>query len=351
MNESKRIVIQDEKILKMTRSEIQDEMGNLRSELKSYPPPTTPIIENGNQSNNHSNDYTGRSRIHKLSFTEYEFGPIELVESLPAGIFKPKRLERGWVLESHATSQTGMGDQYINTGSDITKEILDDVEKFWSLEETYKNAGIVHKRGLLLHGEAGTGKTCIINMLAQDVLKRGGCIVTFEDDDSLWGFLKIVSNFREAKNNQPVMLMFEEIDALESNFGARKAILTILDGLDQLNNVLVVGTTNNINSLSDAIKSRPGRFDRVYRIGFSTREERSIFVNSIAGRIGCANEELINRIIDATDNMSLAMVKEVLLAVHLYGYEVDEIMKHMTYMTSKKDASGNVVKKIGLSAK
>ena len=74
----------------------------------------------------------------------------------------------------------------------IHDNVLNDIRNFWNSKGVYKSYGYTYKRGILLHGPPGCGKTCIINLVCQELLKSGeGIILTIASHDDLWGFKEI----------------------------------------------------------------------------------------------------------------------------------------------------------------
>ena len=64
-----------------------------------------------------------------------------------------------------------------------TDQLLKSIETFWSIKDKYKQFGQLYKRGILLHGTQGTGKTTTIDLLFNQLLKRDGVVFIVEDPD------------------------------------------------------------------------------------------------------------------------------------------------------------------------
>lgn len=142
--------------------------------------------------------------------------------------------------------------------------------------------------GVIFTGIGGTGKT----MTAKAVAKEAGVNFMYVDSSSLvdmyigLGARKIRKIFKQARENSPCVIFFDELDAVGRKRGNRgnnaeheqtiNALLTELDGFKERDNIFVIGATNRIDILDDALV-RSGRFDRVITIDapkkWETRKE------------------------------------------------------------------------------
>lgn len=142
--------------------------------------------------------------------------------------------------------------------------------------------------GVIFAGVGGTGKT----MTAKAIAKKAGVNFMYVDSSSLvdmyvgLGARKVRKIFKQAKENSPCVIFFDEIDAIGRKRGSRgnnaeneqtiNALLTELDGFNSRNNVFVIGATNRVDILDDAL-IRSGRFDRIITIDapkkWETRKE------------------------------------------------------------------------------
>ncbi|MFC7043688.1 AAA family ATPase [Halonotius sp. GCM10025705] len=144
------------------------------------------------------------------------------------------------------------------------RRLLEQVEQALTHEDIGAKMGVEFGSGILLHGPPGTGKTMLVRALANELdytfipvnsslLKRNAQ-------------QKIPGLFYRAQRNAPTILFFDEFDLLggeRGNLGEDTTVntlLTELDGVEQLNQVMVIAATNRPKSLDPALL-RPGRFD------------------------------------------------------------------------------------------
>lgn len=155
------------------------------------------------------------------------------------------------------------------------QELIEAVE--WPLKypDAFKRVGIEPPHGILLYGPPGTGKTMLARAVATEseanfISIKGPELLSKWVGESEKG---VRETFRKAKMAAPAIIFFDEIDALVprrgSGFGDSHVtervisqLLTELDGLEKLENVVVIGATNRPDLVDPALL-RPGRFDRL----------------------------------------------------------------------------------------
>jgi transitional endoplasmic reticulum ATPase len=149
--------------------------------------------------------------------------------------------------------------------------------------ELFQQFGVEPPKGVLLHGPPGTGKTLIARAVANEVaahfvVVNGPEIVSKYKGDSEE---RLREKFEEATENQPAIIFIDEIDSIagsrdedadmENRLVAQ--LLTLLDGLEERGQVIVIGATNRVDTLDPALR-RGGRFDREIEIGAPSADGR-----------------------------------------------------------------------------
>ncbi len=157
---------------------------------------------------------------------------------------------------------------------DIKQELKEAVE--WPLKYpgVFKNMGVRAPRGILLYGPPGTGKTLLAKAVAREseanfILVNGPELLNKFVGESEKGVRKV---FEKARQSSPCVIFFDEIDSITPRRGKSfdsgvtermvNQLLTEIDGLQELNDVIVIGATNRPDILDPALL-RPGRFDRI----------------------------------------------------------------------------------------
>jgi len=150
--------------------------------------------------------------------------------------------------------------------------------------ELFQRLGIEPPKGVLLYGPPGTGKTLIAKAVANEI---GASFFTINGPEIMSKFYgeseqRLREIFEEAKENAPSIIFIDEIDAIaprrdevtgEVERRVVAQLLTLMDGLEERGQVIVIGATNRIDAVDPALR-RPGRFDREIEIGVPDREGR-----------------------------------------------------------------------------
>jgi hypothetical protein len=143
--------------------------------------------------------------------------------------------------------------------------------------EVFRHLGLPPHRGVLLHGPPGCGKTLLARAVACESKARffpisGPELITKWHGESEE---KLRQVFREAQENQPAIIFFDEIDAIAQSRSSSESLrldarftaqlLTLMDGIHDLGRVCILAATNRPDLLDRAL-SRPGRFDAILAI-------------------------------------------------------------------------------------
>ncbi|MGD0534802.1 MAG: CDC48 family AAA ATPase [Methanoregula sp.] len=171
-------------------------------------------------------------------------------------------------------------------GLDTAKtEVREAVEYPLTHHDRFDELGIVPPRGVLLYGPPGTGKTLIAKAVASEsganfIPVRGPQLLSKWVGESERAVREI---FKKARQVSPSIIFFDEIDALAPARGTSSdshvidnvlnQILTEMDGLEELKDVVIMGATNRPDIVDPALL-RAGRFDRLVYIGEPTLEDR-----------------------------------------------------------------------------
>jgi transitional endoplasmic reticulum ATPase len=150
--------------------------------------------------------------------------------------------------------------------------------------EIFQKLGIEAPNGILLYGPPGCGKTLLARALANECVASFYSINGPEIMNKYYGETegKLRDLFKEAKENAPSIIFIDEIDALapkrEEAFGDVEKrvvaqLLSLMDGVSDRGDVVVIGATNRPESIDSALR-RPGRFDRELQIGVPNPEGR-----------------------------------------------------------------------------
>jgi hypothetical protein len=197
----------------------------------------------------------------------------------------------------------------------LKEAIRDDAAGFFDSKERYRRYNIPWKRGLILIGPPGNGKTHMIQALINDLKKPCLCVKSLKSRHQNEDYsIRVV--FDKARESAPCILVMEDIDALIDNDN-RSFFLNELDGFRKNEGLLAIATTNHPEKLDPAIVDRPSRFDRKYHFDLPAHAERAAYLRWWNQQLDEAlklTEQGIAEIAGATEGFSFAYLKELALA-------------------------------------
>lgn len=266
----------------------------------------------------------------------------ETIKSLQPGLYEPYYIDR--------QGQWGLMNQTINTDELFelpTKEIqviLNDLKEFWKKGEIYKKYKLMHKRGILLYGDPGCGKSGILQLCMKHIIQElSGIVINLKDEETIRGYMEVVPKLRQIEPNRPLIVIIEDIDAVGGdNNWITSQLLNMLDGVKQIENVVYIATTNYPEKLAERFTNRPSRFDRRYYIAPPTSDVRMSYLKNKIGENPQYDLELW---VKETDGMSLSHLKELFISVFLLDNTYEESINHLKEL--KKPPRGKGQKTIG----
>jgi transitional endoplasmic reticulum ATPase len=167
---------------------------------------------------------------------------------------------------------------------DVIPKIREMVELPLKKPELFDRLGIEPPKGVLLWGPPGTGKTLLAKAVAHETEAHFIAINGPEIMSRYYGESeeRLRQIFEEAEKNAPAIIFIDELDSIapkrsevtgEVERRVVAQLLTLMDGLKERRNVIVIGATNRIDAIDPALR-RPGRFDREIEIRPPDREGR-----------------------------------------------------------------------------
>jgi SpoVK/Ycf46/Vps4 family AAA+-type ATPase len=201
----------------------------------------------------------------------------------------------------------------------VKKDIYSTIDQFFKEgKEFYTKYKFPHKRGLLLYGEPGNGKTTLVKSLVSSI--DAPVIYWQINEFTTSASIKVV--FDKAADLAPVVLVIEDLDSLPQ--ACRSSFLNTLDGATTKEGILLIGTTNYPEKIDKALINRAGRFDRTFEIKLPNEELRSEYLH-IRGMGDFISEVEIKDIVEKTENFSYVQLNEIFRRVAFADFNKEEI--------------------------
>jgi transitional endoplasmic reticulum ATPase len=219
--------------------------------------------------------------------------------------------------------------------STIKQELQEAVEWPLKYQKLFTHADAVPPKGILLYGPPGTGKTLIAKAAANEseanfISIKGPELLSKWVGESEKGVREV---FRKARQAAPCIIFFDEIDAIAPRRGGDfgdthvterliSQLLTELDGLEILTNVIVIGATNRPDIIDPALL-RPGRFDRLLYVPPPDRDSRIQIIKIHTRKKPLADDVNVEQLADHTEGYTGADIASlssaaVMLALREY---------------------------------
>lgn len=244
----------------------------------------------------------------------------------------------------YLTVQPLLADDIIELPESANVTVLAGIQKFWGASDRYLQHGLVFKRGVLLWGPPGSGKTVTIHLLAKDLIARGG-IVLFCGAPNL--MLMLLSDVRRIEANRPLIVVLEDIDEIISNNGEH-SILSMLDGENQTDNVVYVATSNYPERLGARIVNRPSRFDERVFVGMPSLAARVAYLQKAGSNGSQITASVALEWAHLTDGLSIAHLRELIAAVRCLDQDFADVLKRLKSMNERpKEIDGFRKKSMG----
>lgn len=221
-------------------------------------------------------------------------------------------------------------DELIDLPNPEGHKVLEGIKTFWQRKEKFKEYGYSYKRGILLYGVPGGGKTSIINLLCRELVDNmNGVVFTISSEEDLAMYRNFMTEiYRMIEPDRPIITIIEDIDGLCQHKETETKLLNVLDGIEQLENVVYLATTNYTERLSERILNRPNRFDMRIEVKSPNDECRRIYLEH---KLKSDDLQSVNleEWVEKTRGMTMAHLGEVIKSVLILGNTFEDTIKNL----------------------
>jgi hypothetical protein len=261
------------------------------------------------------------AKLHEDTFAPISVGQ-DTVPILPPGVYDTSTTPNGVFFRRISPRS----EEILRFPDSPTDEVVLDIQRFWDRYERFADHGFPHKRGIILWGAPGSGKSTTLRLIAKDVIDRGGIVLKWGH-----GFAGAYEMLRMIEPDRPLVVLMEDLDSIVQSYG-ESPILDLLDGIRVLNRVVFVATTNYPQKLGDRFMNRPSRFDRKVEVKHPGPAGRRMYLETLV-RPGYDLD--LDRWAADTDGFSLAHLKELFVAVVLLGNLYDDELRRLQGMATR----------------
>ncbi|MEM2759935.1 MAG: AAA family ATPase, partial [Nitrososphaerales archaeon] len=232
----------------------------------------------------------------------------------------------------------------------VKQELMETIEWPLKYRGLFSQTKVIPPKGILLYGPPGTGKTLIAKAVANEseanfISIKGPELLSKWVGESEKGVREV---FRKARQAAPCIIFFDEIDALapvrgggygDSHVTERviSQLLTELDGLEVLKDVVVIAATNRPDIVDPALL-RPGRFDRLLYVPPPDRDSRIEIIKIHTQKISLGEDVSIEQLADRTDGYTGADIASFISAAVMLAIR-EHISKYKDPKEAEKHAS------------
>jgi hypothetical protein len=271
----------------------------------------------------------------------------ETLPRLKPGYYRPDLLGGGGMFAQLTLKPIVLvtDDLFVLRNSPV-EHVIHTIRKFWDAKDLYAKHGLIHKRGILLHGSPGTGKTSIVNMVARFFANNGGVVFyAGNDEDALPAMRQAILKFRQIQD-EPLLLILEDFDSVQDNSYTLSMAMQLMDGVDQVNNVVFLCTTNFLHKIDDRFTKRPSRIDEVIEIEQPSAEARKDYLARLLMMFSDFGDDEnvtaaeMETYATKTEGLLLAHLKEVVIATKILGQPLDATVARLKSMVVENNPAG-----------
>lgn len=245
-----------------------------------------------------------------------------VVDKVPPGAYRCQMSNTGPYIEKMGINI----DHLLKLPDSATEILLNEFSEFWELRAAFDKRGFTFKRGMLMWGPPGSGKTSAVWQMTQRLIHDHKGIVIFIEDPqiAIW----CLTVLRRIEPKRPIITVSEDLDTIIRQHGEHH-LLALFDGEFQLDNVVHLATTNYPDLIPKRFIDRPSRFDTVMKVGMPSPDAREVYFRAKEPDL---DDATICRWVDASDGYSVAHLREVCIAIQCFKQAEEKVFERLNEM-------------------